>query len=148
MLDINDTVAIESIPDAIEQIEELLRLNDRLDARIAELEKVTAAVTVLVNWVNNSERGIKRLVGLMSLASQSIIDAWSKVNSFLSGTGGIFTEFVANTIPGARPALEVSSCCFLAGRSSLVFQADPICLRGCWRRPTPKGGAYSATAPN
>jgi hypothetical protein len=55
MLDINDTVAIESIPDAIEQIEELLRLNDRLDARIAELEEVTAAVTVLVNWVNKDK---------------------------------------------------------------------------------------------
>jgi hypothetical protein len=38
-----------------EQIEELLRLNDRLDARIAELEEVTAAVTVLVNWVNKDK---------------------------------------------------------------------------------------------
>jgi BMFP domain-containing protein YqiC len=32
-----------------------LRLNDRLDARIAELEEVTAAVTVLVNWVNKDK---------------------------------------------------------------------------------------------
>jgi DNA repair exonuclease SbcCD ATPase subunit len=38
-----------------ERIEELLRLNDRLDARIAELEEVTAAVTVLVNWVNKDK---------------------------------------------------------------------------------------------
>ena len=38
-----------------ERIEELLRLNDRLDARIAEFEKVTAAVTVLVNWVNKDK---------------------------------------------------------------------------------------------
>jgi chromosome segregation ATPase len=38
-----------------ERIEELLRLNDRLDARITELEEVTAAVTVLVNWVNKDK---------------------------------------------------------------------------------------------
>lgn len=38
-----------------EQIEELSRGNRRLDARIAELEKVTAAVTVLVNWVNKDK---------------------------------------------------------------------------------------------
>jgi len=38
-----------------ERIEELLRGNRRLDARIAELEEVASAVTVLVNWVNKGK---------------------------------------------------------------------------------------------
>ena len=36
-------------------IEGLSRTNRRLEARVAELEEVTAAVTVLVNWVNKDK---------------------------------------------------------------------------------------------
>jgi prefoldin subunit 5 len=37
-------------------IEGLSRTNRRLEARVAELEEVTAAVTVLVNWVNKADK--------------------------------------------------------------------------------------------
>jgi prefoldin subunit 5 len=36
-------------------IEGLSRTNRRLEARVAELEEVTAAVTVLVNWVHKDK---------------------------------------------------------------------------------------------